>query len=42
MDAKVKRDSVEPAGYSGAQAFAMVPEMVHAGVLSDWLQDDEM
>ena len=42
MDAKVKRDSAEPAGYSGAQAFAMVPEMVHAGVLSDWLKDDEM
>ena len=42
MDAKVKRDTAQPAAYTGAQAFGMVPELVHTGVLSDWLKDDEM
>ena len=42
MDAKVRRDSAEPAAYTGAQAFGMVPELVHIGVLSDWLKDDAL
>lgn len=43
MNARAEqRDSAEPAGYAGAQAFGMLPDMVHTGVLTDWLQDDDL
>ena len=42
MNPREKRDSAEPEGFKGAQAFGMVPEMVQAGVLGDALKDDEM
>lgn len=36
------RDASGPKGYAGNQPFGMVPELVHAGVMTDWLKDDEL
>jgi 2,4'-dihydroxyacetophenone dioxygenase len=36
------RSANEPPGYQGQQPFGLVPEMVHAGVTTSWLEDDEL
>lgn len=36
------RDVSSPKGYVGNQPYGMVPELVHAGVMTDWLKDDDL
>lgn len=36
------RSSAEPAGYQGQQPFGLLSDLVHPGVTTEWLKDDEL
>lgn len=39
---RVRDASRDPAPYPGKQPYGILPELVHGGVLSTWLQDDNL